>query len=79
MQCLASHLQFGKVYVLERIIEGKEFEMTKIYHVSNGKAYGPSEPGETLAQYKARVRKAYGNLNGVKFGKREDFHPACFW
>lgn len=42
--------------------------MTKIYHVSNGKAYGPSEPGETLAQYKARVRKAYGNLNGVKFG-----------
>lgn len=51
----------------------------RFYHVISGRAYGPSEPGESLAQYKARVKRAYGSLAGVKFGKREDFHPAFFW
>ena len=49
------------------------------YHVFGGRAYGPSEPGETLEAYKARVRRAYGGLAGVTFGKRADFHPASFW
>lgn len=31
------------------------------YHVSGGRAYGPSEPGESLKDYRARVRKAYAN------------------
>jgi hypothetical protein len=53
--------------------------MDKFYHVSNGRAYGPSEDGETLAQYKERVRKAYGSLSGITFGTRTDFHPATFW
>lgn len=44
----------------------------------NGKAYGPSNDGETLAQYKARVRRAYGDLRGVTFGTRADFHPLFF-
>jgi hypothetical protein len=49
------------------------------YHVSNGKAYGPNEPGETLEEYKKRVRLAYGTLNGIKFGTKEQLHPAYFW
>lgn len=51
----------------------------KFYHVVGGRAYGPSLPGETLDQYKKRVRGAYGNLRGVKFGTRADLHPAFFW
>lgn len=51
----------------------------KFYHVVGGKAYGPSLPGETLDQYKKRVRGAYGNLRGVDFGMRVGLHPAFFW
>jgi hypothetical protein len=50
----------------------------KFWHVSGGRAYGPSLPGETLAQYRARVRRVYGSLSGVTFGRREDLHP-CFF
>ncbi len=53
--------------------------MDKIYHVVNGRAYGPNNPGETLAEYKARVKRAYGNLRGVVFAARDDIHPAAFW
>ena len=54
--------------------------MIKYYHTAgNGKAYGPSLEGETLDQYKERVRKAYGSLKGIKFGTRDDFHPCYFW
>lgn len=28
--------------------------MSAFYHVSSGRAYGPSEPGESLRDYKAR-------------------------
>lgn len=53
--------------------------MPRFYHVSSGRAYGPSLPGESLRDYKARVRQAYGSLSGVSFGKREELHPAYFW
>lgn len=49
------------------------------YHVSNGKAFGPSNEGETLAAYKARVRKAYGSLAGITFGTKAELHPCYFW
>lgn len=53
--------------------------MDKFYHTTgNGKVYGPSLPNETLAEYKARVKSVYGNLRGVKFGTRADFHPFMF-
>ena len=54
--------------------------MTARYYHSTGhaRAYGPSNEGETLAQYKARVRRAYGDLRGVTFGTRAEFHPAFF-
>ena len=29
--------------------------MSAFYHVSSGRAYGPSEPGESLRDYKARA------------------------
>lgn len=48
------------------------------YHVSGGRAYGPSEPGESLKDYRARVRKAYGSLHGITFGTRDTIHPMCF-
>lgn len=52
----------------------------RYYHsTGHGRAYGPSNEGETLAQYKARVRRAYGNLRGVTFGTRAEFHPAFFF
>ena len=51
----------------------------RYFHVSNGKAYGPSLEGESLAAYKARVRKAYGSLKGVEFGAKDDLHPAYFY
>lgn len=52
---------------------------TRYYHTTgNGRTYGPSGPGETLTAYKARVRRAYGNLRGVRFGTRADFHPLSF-
>lgn len=54
--------------------------MTRYYHTTgNGRAYGPSNEGETLGQYKARIRRAYGSLRGVTIGERKDFHPAMFW
>ena len=39
----------------------------RYYHRSNGVAYGPCNPGETLPDYKTRVKAAYGNLRGVTF------------
>jgi hypothetical protein len=52
----------------------------RYYHTTgNGKAYGPSNEGETLAEYKTRIKCAYGNLRGVKVGARADFHPTFFW
>lgn len=52
----------------------------RYYHTTgNGKAYGPSNEGETLAGYKTRIKRAYGNLRGVKVGARADFHPTFFW
>lgn len=45
------------------------------YHESNGRVYGPSNPGETLADYRKRCKRAYGSLSGLKFGRKEDFHP----
>jgi hypothetical protein len=51
----------------------------KYYHVSGGKAYGPSEPSENLESYKARVKKVYGSLRGVTFGTKAELHPAYFW
>ena len=51
----------------------------RFYHVSGGKAYGPSMEGESLSDYKARVRRAYGNLSGVTFGTRSDLNPCYFW
>lgn len=52
---------------------------TRYYHdTGHGRAYGPSEPGETLTAYKARVKRAYGDLRGVRFGVRADFHPLSF-
>lgn len=53
--------------------------MSAFYHVSSGRAYGPSEPGESLRDYKARVRKAYGSLQGLEFGTRAQLHHAYFW
>lgn len=53
--------------------------MAPYYHsTGDGVPYGPSLPDETLAAYKARVRHAYGNLRGVKFGTRDTFHPIYF-
>ena len=53
--------------------------MAIYYHeTSSGVPYGPSLPGETLEAYKARVRRAYGDLRGVRFGTRDDFHPIHF-
>ena len=51
----------------------------RFYHVSGGKAYGPSEPDETLDAYRDRVRQAYGTLQGVQFGRKVDLHPCYFW
>lgn len=48
------------------------------YHVSSGRAYGPSEPGESLKDYRARVRKAYDGLHGITFGTRDTLHPRYF-
>jgi hypothetical protein len=53
--------------------------MNVYYHAVSGKAFGPSLPRETLEAYKARVRRAYGNLRGVEFGTRETLHPAYFY
>ncbi len=39
-------------------------------HWYKGESYGPSQPHETLADYKIRVRKAYGSLAGVTFTNR---------
>lgn len=39
----------------------------RFYHLSSGNAYGPSNPGESLDDYKTRVRGAYGSLRGVEF------------
>jgi len=51
----------------------------RYYHTTgNGRVYGPSNDGETLAQYKARVKRVYGDLRGVSFGVRADFHPLSF-
>ena len=53
--------------------------MELYYHsTGNGRAYGPSKPEESLSAYKARVKRAYGNLRGVKFGTRSEFHPRAF-
>lgn len=51
----------------------------RYYHISNGKAYGPSYENETLEDYKTRVRKAYGNLRGIEFGTKENLNPAYFF
>lgn len=52
---------------------------TRYYHdTGKGRTFGPSEPGETLTAYKARVKRAYGDLRGVRFGIRDDFHPLSF-
>lgn len=53
--------------------------MERYYHAVSGRAYGPSLSGESLEAYKARVRKAYGDLRGVTFGTRDSLHPAFFW
>ena len=53
--------------------------MNRYFHVSNGRAYGPSMENETLEQYKARVKKAYGSLKGITFGTKESLHPAYFY
>lgn len=51
----------------------------RYYHATgNGVPYGPSLPGEPLAAYKARVRGAYGDLRGVRFGTQDEFHPIHF-
>lgn len=47
----------------------------RYYHRSNGTAYGPSQPGETLPAYKARVKAAYGTLRGVTFHDAEAEAP----
>jgi hypothetical protein len=47
----------------------------RFYHRSNGTAYGPSQPGETLEQYKARIKNAYGNLRGVTFHDANEESP----
>lgn len=39
----------------------------RYYHRSNGVDYGPSAIGESLDDYKARVKAAYGTLKGVTF------------
>jgi len=31
--------------------------MSAFYHVSSGRAYGPSEPGESLRDYKAHAKR----------------------
>lgn len=43
----------------------------RFYHRSNGVAYGPSAIGESLPDYKARVKGAYGTLRGVTFHDAE--------
>lgn len=54
--------------------------MARYYHTTgNGKAYGPSYEGETLEQYRERIKRAYGNLRGITIGQRNEFHPAFFW
>jgi len=50
----------------------------RYFHETGNGLYGPSLPGETLAAYKVRVRGAYGNLRGVRFGTKDDFHPIKF-
>lgn len=39
----------------------------RLYHITNGRAYGPANPGESLEDYRKRVKAAYGNLRGVRF------------
>lgn len=45
------------------------------YHKSGGAAYGPSNPGETLEAYKARVKDAYGSLRGITFHDAREEPP----
>ena len=54
--------------------------MTQRYYHStgSGRVFGPSDSGETLAAYTARVKRAYGNLRGVKIGIQSEFHPFAF-
>lgn len=54
-------------------------ETSQYFHVSNGRAYGPSLRNEKLEEYKARVRHAYGSLVGIKFGTKSELHPAYFY
>lgn len=51
----------------------------RYFHVSHGRAYGPSLPGESLKDYKARVREVYGTLRDITFGTKEELHPAFFY
>lgn len=41
--------------------------MSKVYHIVAGRAYGPANLGESIREYKDRVRGAYGSLHGVRF------------
>jgi hypothetical protein len=41
-------------------------------HRTTSGVYGPSNPGETLPDYKARVKEAYGTLRGVSFHDLRD-------
>jgi len=71
-------LKKAKEPVVQADVPEKALEAPRYWHISQGRAYGPSLQGETLPEYKARVKRAYGSLRGVIFGKREDLNPSYF-
>lgn len=44
-------------------------------HRTSAGMFGPSEKGETLADYRKRVKAVYGNLTGVTFLDRWTKEP----
>lgn len=49
-----------------------------MYHVVNGKVYACPDDIDDMEEYKKWVKKAYGNLRGVKFTFARNRHDALF-
>jgi hypothetical protein len=45
----------------------RESSLGDFLHQTGGGTFGPSDKGESLRAYRARVRGAYGSLRGVSF------------
>ena len=56
-----------RIAVTGRGLDTRDWPQGQFCHRSNGNYYGPSPDGESLADYRKRVRGAYGTLKGITF------------